>query len=122
MGVTITLGLIGIIVAIIIGVMASFPVPIDEVIPFDPNAGIDESFSEEKVGPAGALFVNSYTKVIDEVVSFQTDPDYVRADVRRQEFIGLADAYGVSLQEIKVRLVGDIGQLASEIEAAAITP
>ena len=39
----------------------------------------------------GNLFIGNITSIIDELVSYQTDPNYARADARREYMLGLGN-------------------------------
>ncbi|MDP6415723.1 MAG: hypothetical protein QGG54_11985, partial [Gammaproteobacteria bacterium] len=47
------------------------------------EAPVSESYSVEAVEQAGGMFSNKFTALIDEMVAFQKDPDYQRAESRR---------------------------------------
>ena len=120
MGVAVVLGLIGMIVAFIIGVMMQFPYTAVTTT-FDPT---DETYSVEAVDEAGRLFSGNYMAMVDDISSYLEDPDYERADARRVEMLSLATTLTVDFQAFETKLKGEMDNLMTEQEAleASIEP
>ena len=113
----ISLSMIGIIVAFLIGVLSGFPIPDMTAASLESQQPVDESFSVEAVHEVAGLFSNSYTSLIDNLISFQTDPDYARAESSREDMTD----FGISLigkfQDFESRLQGELDILTAELEA-----
>ena len=115
----ISLSMIGIIVAFLIGVLSGFPMPDMTVVSLESQQTVDESFSVEAIDQVAGLFSSSYTSLIDDLIAFQTDPDFARAESRREDMTN----FGVSLigkfQDFETRLQGELGILTAESDALA---
>ena len=86
--------IVGAVITFLISILGSLPLSGDAPAPAVTVA--DESFNVERVHEAAGLFSNAYTSLIDEMVSYQRDPDYHRAESRRRE-----------LADVGAKLVGD---------------
>ena len=111
------LSIVGTIVAFLLGALGYFPTP------GGPNAlpeadPIDETYSVERLHQAANLFAVAYTSVVDDLVSYQKDADYERAEDRRQEML----LYGYSLlprfQQLEERLQGQAEELMGQAQEA----
>ena len=75
------------------------------------EAAMEAAYSNESIYQATDLFVNKYMSVVDEIASFQKDPDLRRAEARRQEMVSfggmLADAFHV----FAIKMQGDLERL-----------
>ena len=113
----ISLSMIGIIVAFLISVLSGFPAQDMTAASPESQQPVDESFSVEAVNEAAGLFSSSYTSLIDNLISFQTDPDYARAESSREDMTD----FGVSLigkfQDFEGRLQGELDILTAESDA-----
>ena len=83
MGSVITLSIVGMVQAFLIAVLADFPIE-EALTLYDTN---DESYNVEAVQEVGNLFTGNVTSLIDEMVSYQTDPNYARAEARREDMV-----------------------------------
>ena len=63
------------------------------------------------VRQAAGLFSSGYISRIDEIASFQIDPDYERAEARRQEEVELGGALATRFQELERSLQGKLDGL-----------
>ena len=115
----ISLSMIAIIVAFLIGVLSGFPMPDMTAASLESQQPVDESFSVEAVHEVAGLFSSSYTSLIDNLISFQTDPDYARAERSREDMTD----FGISLigkfQDFEGRLQGELDILTAESDALA---
>jgi len=89
MSIALVFSILGMVVAFLISVLGSLPFS------GDPSASAaagttDESFQVDQVHQAAGLFSNVYTSMIDEIISYQKDPDYQRAESRRRGWPGPA--------------------------------
>ena len=111
--------MIAIIVAFLIGVLSGFPMPDMTAASLESQQPFDESFSVEAVHEVAGLFSSSYTSLIDNLISFQTDPDYARAERSREDMTD----FGISLigkfQDFEGRLQGELDILTAESDALA---
>ena len=117
MGSIIPLSLAGIVLAFLIAVLADFPIE-SAVTLRDPN---DESYSAEAVGEFGRLFTGNFNAIIEELISFQTDPDYARADARRQEMVDLGNRLTGDFSDFGTRMEGEFSlliELADELASS----
>ena len=115
----ITFSMMGIIVAFIISVMSSFPMPNMTVVSLDNRQTVDESFSVEAVNEAAGLFSSSYMSLIDNLITFQTDPDFARAESNREDMTDFSISLIGELQDFEDRLQGELGILTAESDALA---
>ena len=78
---SITLSIIALVVAFLLGLLGVFPL-----------VGVaDETDSDNSVEAFGERFEFCYTDLIDDLVSFQHDPDLQRAEARKRAFTVLAE-------------------------------
>ena len=115
----ITFSIMGIIVAFLIGVLSSFPMPDMTVVSLDSQQAVDESFSVEAVNEAAGLFSSSYMSLIDNLITFQTDPDFARAESNREDMTDFSISLIGELQDFEDRLQGELGILTAESDALA---
>ena len=113
----ITFSMMGIIVAFLISVLSSFPMPNMTVVPLDSQQTVDESFSVEAVNKAAGLFSSSYMSLIDDLIAFQTDPDLARAESRREDMADFGVALVGKFQDFESRLQGELDILTAELAA-----
>ena len=113
----ITFSMMGIIVAFLISVLSSFPMPNMTVVPLDSQQTVDESFSVEAVNKAAGLFSSSYMSLIDDLIAFQTDPDLARAESRSEDMADFGVALVGKFQDFESRLQGELDILTAEVEA-----
>ena len=122
MSVAIPLSIVGIVVAFMINVLGGFPISAGPSASPAVSGPIDEAYSTEAVDSAFKLFSGTYMSVIDELVSFQRDPDYERAERRRQDMVG----YGISVMErygaLGDRLHGELDRLTAQSAASTTVP
>jgi Tol biopolymer transport system component len=105
----IPLSIIGIVVAFMTGILGNFPF-IEAVTGPD-----DESYSPEAVETAGKLFSGSYMAVVNELISYQTDPDYERAEAKYEAMKAYAEYLVPKFQDLSDRLQGDFDKLTRPI-------
>ena len=113
MGVATTLGIVGIVVAFMISVLGSIPVAADNDVPLVDSA-IDESHSVEAVHEAAGMFSSRYRSMIDEIISYQTNPSYQRAESRRQEMETASAAIVGKFKELEVTLRSKLAGLLGD--------
>ena len=78
---------------------------------------VDESFSVEAINQAAGLFSSSYTSLIDDLVAFQTNPDFARAESRREDMTGFGFSLIGKFQDFEGRLQGELDILTAESDA-----
>ena len=115
----VTFSMMGIIVAFLISVLSSFPMPDMTVVSLDSQQAVDESFSVEAVNEAAGLFSSSYMSLIDNLITFQTDPDFARAESNREDMADFGISLIGELQDFEDRLQGELGILTAESDALA---
>ena len=115
MGSIIPLSMAGIVLAFLIAVLSDFPIE-GTVTQRDPN---DESFSVEAVDEVARLFTGNFNAIIDELVSFQSDPDYARADTRRLEMLGLGNRLTGKYSVFTTRMEGEFSLLLVQADELA---
>jgi hypothetical protein len=113
MGSVITLRIVGMFLAFLIAVLADFP--IDEALTFfDTN---DESYSVEAVHEVGKLFTGNVTTLIDEMVSYQTDPNYARAEARRQDMVDLGYRLTDDFSGFQAKMEGELSLKKNRLQS-----
>jgi hypothetical protein len=110
MGIVTSLSIIGTVLTFIVGALGGFPLA--DLASGAPDE--DPSYSTEAVHRAAESFSGAYTSIIDEMVSFQKDPDYERAETRRGEMVGFATKLVGDFQDLEARLRGELDGLAIE--------
>ena len=115
MGSIIPLSIAGVVLALLIAVLADFPIEGATTLR-DPN---DESYSVEAVDEVGSLFTGNYNSIIDELVSYQTDPDYARSEARRQDMLALGSRLTGDFSDFKTKLDGEFALLIEQSDALA---
>ena len=112
MGIVTSLSIVGTVLTFIVGALGGFPL-------IDLGSGApdeDPSYGTEAVHQAADGFSGAYTSIIDELVSFQKDPDYERAETRRQELVAFSTSLGRDFQDLEARLRGELEGLTVEAE------
>ncbi len=78
-----------------------------------PASAQDEAYSVEAVHRASGLIAGSYMSLVDEIASFQQDPDYQRAELRRQQLVAYGQSRMPRLQGLEQRLQGEAERLGA---------
>ncbi|MDA0770886.1 MAG: hypothetical protein O2821_11785 [Chloroflexi bacterium] len=115
MGSIIPLSMAGIVLAFLIAVLADFPIGAPTTL-FDPN---DEAYSVEAVDEVGRLFTGNFNAIIDEMITYQTDPDFARAEARRVELVDHGNRLTGDFSSFKTRLDGEFSLLIDQADALA---
>lgn len=113
MGLVASLGIMGIVVAFLVGMLSGFPT-LDMPLPGQASAQ-ERGFSVESVHQAAGLFSGSYISLVNEIASFQRDPDYERAELRRQQMVAYGQGLMPRLQGLQQRLQGEAQRLGAPI-------
>ena len=119
MSIAVVFSIMGMVVAFLISVLGSLPLSGS---PSTTTGTTDESFNVEQVHRAAGLFSSSYTSLIDEMISYQRDPDYQRAESRRRELAEVGATLVGDFQVFEGELTGMLGDLTIELEGATTTP
>ena len=117
MGSVIPLSIAGMVLAFLIAVLADFPIE-EAVSLHDPN---DESYSVEAVHEVGNLFTGNVTSLIDEMVSYQTDPNYARAEARREDMVDLGYRLTDDLSGFQTKMEGEFSLLMAQADELTAT-
>ena len=112
MGSIIPLSIAGVVLVFLIAVLADFP--IEEAITLRDST--DEGFSVEAADEVGSLFTGNYNSIINELVSYQTNPDYARAEARGQDMLDLGNRLTVDIFNFRTRLEEDYSVLLEQGE------
>ncbi|MCH8870013.1 MAG: hypothetical protein IIC23_09455 [Chloroflexi bacterium] len=112
MGSIIPLSIAGVVLAFLIAVLADFPIESA----FTLRDSSDESYSVEAVEEVGSLFTGNYNAIINELVSYQTNPDYARAEARRQDMLDLGNRLTVNFTDFQTRLESEFDILMAQAE------
>ena len=116
MTVMLPLGLIGVILGFVLSVLGLFP-GMDsgsEAAAIDPDATYEEASAQE----VGSLFFSMYASVIDEIMSYQENPDALMARESSSAMVAYAETIVPMFQELS-DYSGDQMDLL-EAEAAAL--
>ena len=106
MSIALVFSILGMVVAFLISVLGSLPLSGS---PSAATGTTDESFNVEQVHKAAGLFSNVYTSMINEMISYQKDPDYLRAESRRRELAEVGSTLIGDFQDFEGRLTGLLG-------------
>lgn len=115
MGSIIPLSIAGIVLAFLIAVLADFPIG-EAFTSFDPN---DETYIVEAVDEVSRLFTGNVIAIIDELITFQTDPDYARAEARRLEVMDHGNRLTGDFSSFQTRVEGEFSLLIAQAEELA---
>lgn len=116
-GASITLSVITIVVAFILGVFNTFPldINIDEDYAVDESEDFDETAAEEAI----KRIELSYNAIISDIASFQKDPDLERAEARKEAFTGFAQELVGKYQDLSDTLQADLDGLIEQANEEA---
>lgn len=109
------LAIAGLILSFLIGALSSFPIHAKTASPpaaIDPN---DDTFSVEKAQEAGNRFSSVYTSIIDDMMSFQKDPDYKRAESQRKAMVSYSESLVTQFQDFSAKMKGKLDELAPQV-------
>ena len=112
MGSIIPLSIAGVVLAFLIAVLADFPIESASTL----RDSSDESYSVEAVEEVGSLFTGNCNAIINELVSYQTNPDYARAEARRQDMVDRGNRLTVNFTDFRTRLEGEFDILMAQAE------
>lgn len=114
-GASITLSVIAVVITFILGVLGSFPLGNGDE--YDSSGGYDPAHIEE----AGKRLELSYTGIIEDIASFQKDPDLERAEARKEAFTEFAESlvgeYKEFSEDMQLQMDDLISQSNEEAEA-----
>ena len=111
MGALASLSIIGTVITFMIGALGGFP--LSSFSSDTHNVTGDPSYSAEAVHEAADAFSGAYTSIIEELISFPRDPDYERAETRRQQVTDFATSLVGDFQDLEERLTGQLENLTS---------
>ena len=80
------------------------------------GAPVEEAYNSESIDQVAELFSNRYMSVVDEIASFQADPDLHRAEARRQEMVFYGGMLADAFQAFAVTMQGGLEELAAQSE------
>jgi len=78
-----------------------------------PVAGFDilsKNSFQEKAGE----FQSRYTGIVDDMLSFANEPDYAKAEEKRQKLVSEANALASQFQDLATKLQGNLNTLTNE--------
>ena len=119
MSAVLPLSIIGIVVAFLVEALGLFPLVGVGSGSSEGEAAIDETYSVEAVHEAANLFSGAYTSIVDDLVSYQKDPDYRRAEARSQDMVAYARSLLPRFQDLEDRLQGKLEDLTAQAEKPA---
>ena len=123
MSLLVNLGMIAMVLTFLLGILSAFPGRSDATTTAQVQqveAASDE-FSIDLVEVVGGLLGGSYMSVIDDVSSYQTDPNFERAESRRQEFSEYSDVLVGEFEGLVDELTSELDDLQTdqaELEAS----
>jgi hypothetical protein len=117
-------GITSLVLGFLLGALADFPMASAQAGAGSPPAPLgDQGFHIEEAEDVGERFSSAYTHVIDDLLSFQRDPDYARAEMRREELVHYAggliprfQALAGELQALLAELLVENEDLAAELD------
>ena len=113
------LSIIGMVLTFLVGVLVTFPGQ-----PSDPDqfasSTADNQFDIEKVNDIAELFAGSYLSVVNDISSHQIDPDFQRADAKREELTAYGNTLAGDFDGFQEMLTEQLNQL--EIPEDVPTP
>ena len=114
MGTVTTLGIAGMVVAFLVSVLGSFPGANGASQSAESGLIEDGTFTVEAVNKAGNMLSQRYVSLIDEMVSFQTDPDCRRAELAREEMARAATTITGMFGDFRDGLQGELNDLTAQ--------
>lgn len=112
------LGLIGVILSFVLSVLGLFPGMDSGSGPTGPTIDPDAVYEEDAVHEAGNLFYSMYTKIIDDMIAYQANPDSFLAGADQVEMTDYANAVVPMYQELSD--YSEAQMVVLEAEAAAL--
>jgi len=97
----IPLGIVSLVLSFLIGITGSFPGVGSDVEAINAEVEWNTAGSAEAVG---SLFIAGFTGVIDDIMSHQANPDYERAEAKRVEMLGFAEALIPQFEDLSQEL------------------
>lgn len=86
-----------------------------EVPTFDPETVSIDKFNQKTAEKMADEFYARYTTSIDEIVSYQENPDLKKAELKREELIAEASTLAAKFQEMATKLQAALGRLKGNI-------
>ena len=105
----IPLSIIGVVVAFLVGVLGDIPMVGASTTP------VDDSYSPEAADEMSSMFTAAYTIVVNELVSYQADPDQQRAEARYQEMRAYTGSVAPRFQDLSNSIRNDFTTLTRPI-------
>lgn len=93
-----------------------------EVPTFDPETVSIDKFNQKTAEKMADEFYNRYTTSIDEIVSYQENPDLKKAEAKREEIISEAGALAAKFQEMATKLQAALGRLKNNVPGPGKPP
>lgn len=117
------LGIMSLVLGVLLGALVEFPMVSAQTIEAGDGTASDFTLIKD-AEEVGARFSLGYIQVIDDLASFGTDPDYTRAEERRETMADYADSLIPrfenlvdQLTNILTEIFTENGDLAAEYEA-----
>ena len=108
------LGILGLGLAFILGILNGFPVPnIPLYDPVDVNA-LDETYDASTARQVADRFGAVYEALINDILSFQQNPDFQRAESRRLAMLAFGNQTSTDLDIFARRLQSRFGELSMQ--------
>ena len=107
------LSIVCLVIGFLLGVLGSFPIHGQAASLPETDTNVD-TFSQEAVQEVGNRFSSMYSSVLEDLVSFQGDPDYQRAETQRQALVHYADLLIPQFQGLANDLQGELDELTAE--------
>ena len=86
------LGIAVIAVAFLMGALSSLPVANKAYASSQSLVASDGGHDAQVTRRPAGLFSNKYTALIDDIASFQSNPDFRRADAKRQKIVDVSES------------------------------
>ena len=111
-GASITISIIAIVTSFLIGILSSFPLGAEGEFNSAPNE--DSEFDSSGIEEVGERFEVSYSAIINDIASFQRDPDLERANARKEAFRGFAQQLIGEYKDFSDELQVQLDELTSQ--------
>ena len=111
MGAILNLSIIGMVITFLLGILLAFPTgstPEDQSLPAQKS---EAEFSVDDVHRVGQLFDGGFQSVLDELISHQTNPDFERADSKRQDMMNYASLMAEDFEKFEKTLEDKLNSL-----------
>ena len=102
-------------VAFLMGALSSLPVANKAYASSQSLVASDGGHDAQVTRRPAGLFSNKYTALIDDIASFQSNPDFRRADAKRQKIVDVSESSIALVENFESKLQGVFDSLIGKL-------